>query len=80
MTTSFERPEAVIFDMDGTLFETATLLATVHERLFRTLREEGLYDQTPPLDDLLGCLGIFAGRYLAQADAGQFRRSPPAGR
>lgn len=58
MTTSFERPEAVIFDMDGTLFETATLLATVHERLFRTLREEGLYDQTPPLDDLLGCLGM----------------------
>ncbi|WP_336784584.1 HAD hydrolase-like protein [Paenibacillus sp. MMO-177] len=58
MAIQFDRPEAVIFDMDGTLFETATLLETVHERLFRTLREEGLYDRTPPLDDLLGCLGM----------------------
>ncbi|GLX69610.1 HAD hydrolase-like protein [Paenibacillus glycanilyticus] len=58
MTNRFERPEAVIFDMDGTLFETATLLETVHERLFRTLREEGLYDQIPPFQELLGCLGM----------------------
>ncbi|SFE51312.1 Phosphoglycolate phosphatase, HAD superfamily [Paenibacillus algorifonticola] len=53
------KPEAVIFDMDGTLFETDTLLVSVHERLFQTLREEGLYNQpTPPIERLLSCLGM----------------------
>ena len=53
------RPEAIIFDMDGTLFETDTLLVTVHERIFETLRTEGLYLQpTPPVEKLLGCLGM----------------------
>lgn len=52
-------PEAVIFDMDGTLLETETLLIPVHERVFQTLREEGLYEQeTPPIDTLLSCLGM----------------------
>lgn len=52
-------PEAVIFDMDGTLLETETLLIPVHDRLFQTLREEGLYEQeTPPIDMLLSCLGM----------------------
>ncbi|MBO7745301.1 HAD hydrolase-like protein [Paenibacillus sp. MWE-103] len=53
------RPEALIFDMDGTLFETDTLLKGVHERIFATLRAEGLYLQpTPPVEALLGCLGM----------------------
>ncbi|MNZ78196.1 Phosphoglycolate phosphatase [compost metagenome] len=53
------KPEAVIFDMDGTLFETDTLLVAVHHRIFEKLREEGLYEQpTPPVDKLLGCLGM----------------------
>ncbi|QAY65100.1 HAD family hydrolase [Paenibacillus protaetiae] len=52
------KPEAVIFDMDGTLFETDTLLRGVHENIFRTLREEGLYGETPPVERLLGCLGM----------------------
>jgi phosphoglycolate phosphatase len=52
-------PEAVIFDMDGTLLETATLLVQVHQRVFATLREEGLYTQeTPPVEILLSCLGM----------------------
>lgn len=52
-------PEALIFDMDGTLFETDTLLIGVHDRIFRTLREEGLYDKpAPPVEKLLGCLGM----------------------
>lgn len=52
-------PEAVIFDMDGTLFETDTLLVPVHHRVFETLREEGLYEhETPPVERLLGCLGM----------------------
>jgi len=53
------KPQALIFDMDGTLFETDTLLLGVHERIFRTLREEGLYlEPTPPVEKLLGCLGM----------------------
>ncbi|RIE04125.1 HAD family hydrolase [Cohnella faecalis] len=52
-------PEAVIFDLDGTLFQTETLLETVHARVFDTLREEGLYTQeTPPIASLLGSLGM----------------------
>ncbi|REK75835.1 HAD family hydrolase [Paenibacillus paeoniae] len=53
------RPDAVIFDMDGTLFETDKLLIPVHERVFRTLREEGLYvEEAPPAERLLSCLGM----------------------
>ncbi|MFC4776362.1 HAD family hydrolase [Paenibacillus sp. GCM10023252] len=53
------KPQAIIFDMDGTLFETDTLLIGVHERLFQTLRAEGLYHSpTPPVERLLGCLGM----------------------
>ncbi|GKU75800.1 HAD family hydrolase [Paenibacillus sp. L3-i20] len=53
------QPKAVIFDMDGTLFETDTLLIPVHKRVFQTLREEHLYmEKTPPVEQLLGCLGM----------------------
>lgn len=53
------KPEAVIFDMDGTLFETDTLLVSVHHRVFETLREERLYEhETPAVDRLLSCLGM----------------------
>ncbi|WP_138752478.1 HAD family hydrolase [Paenibacillus sinopodophylli] len=52
-------PEALIFDMDGTLFETDTLLVAVHERVFETLRAEHLYEHpTPPVERLLSCLGM----------------------
>ncbi|MFD2116546.1 HAD hydrolase-like protein [Paenibacillus yanchengensis] len=54
-----QKPEAIIFDMDGTLLETESLLVHVHKRLFDTLREEGLYVEQPPkLAALLGCLGM----------------------
>jgi len=57
--TKLEPPEAVIFDMDGTLFRTETLLIHVHDRLFRQLKEEGLYTApVPPVERLLGCLGM----------------------
>ncbi|RED64061.1 HAD family hydrolase [Cohnella lupini] len=52
-------PQAVIFDLDGTLFQTETLLETVHRRVFETLREEGLYEQPlPSIETLLGSLGM----------------------
>ena len=53
------KPEAVIFDLDGTLFQTETLLEIVHRRVFETLHKEGLYLQPiPPIDTLLGSLGM----------------------
>lgn len=53
------KPEAVIFDMDGTLFKTDTLLVSVHQRVFHTLREERLYEkETPPVERMLSCLGM----------------------
>ncbi|QJD81739.1 HAD family hydrolase [Cohnella herbarum] len=52
-------PQAAIFDLDGTLFQTETLLETVHRQVFETLREEGLYDKPlPSIDLLLGSLGM----------------------
>ncbi|MCD9022766.1 HAD family hydrolase [Cohnella silvisoli] len=57
--TTLPLPQAVIFDLDGTLFQTETLLETVHRRVFETLREEGLYlAPLPPIDMLLGSLGM----------------------
>lgn len=52
-------PEAFLFDLDGTLFQTETLLVSVHDRVFATLKEEGLYTlPKPPVERLLGCLGM----------------------
>ncbi|AZK48117.1 HAD family hydrolase [Paenibacillus lentus] len=57
--TRLRRPEAMIFDMDGTLFKTETLLIPVYHRLFDQLREEKLYTgETPPEDRILGGLGM----------------------
>ncbi|QJC53035.1 HAD hydrolase-like protein [Paenibacillus albicereus] len=54
-----ERPEAMLFDMDGTLLQTETLLLEAHGRIFAALREEGLYEEPePPVEALLGCLGM----------------------
>ncbi|MGG6313057.1 HAD family hydrolase [Paenibacillus macerans] len=57
--TKLARPEAMIFDMDGTLFKTETLLIPVFHKVFDRLREEGLYSgKTPPEELILGCLGM----------------------
>lgn len=53
------RPDAIIFDMDGTLFKTETLLIPVFHQVFARLREEGLYhEKTPPEELILGSLGM----------------------
>ncbi|GGH14553.1 MTA/SAH nucleosidase [Paenibacillus segetis] len=54
-----KRPEAIIFDMDGTLFKTETLLIPVYHQVFDQLRLEGLYSgETPPEEIILSCLGM----------------------
>ncbi|WP_040952582.1 HAD family hydrolase [Gorillibacterium massiliense] len=54
-----EKPDAMIFDMDGTLFKTESILLTAYHRLFDDLRKEGLYSgETPPEERILGGLGM----------------------
>ncbi|EES71050.1 haloacid dehalogenase-like hydrolase [Paenibacillus sp. oral taxon 786 str. D14] len=49
----------MIFDMDGTLFKTETLLIPVFHKVFDQLRKEGLYaGETPPEELILSCLGM----------------------
>ncbi len=52
-------PEAAIFDMDGTLFRTETLLLPAYRQTFDSLRAEGLFHgETPPEKLILGGLGM----------------------
>ncbi|MEK3734075.1 HAD hydrolase-like protein [Paenibacillus sp. FSL M8-0334] len=58
-TVRLVKPEAMIFDMDGTLFQTETLLLPAHNKLFDILREEGHYEgETPDEELVLSCLGM----------------------
>ncbi|WP_339219335.1 HAD family hydrolase [Paenibacillus sp. FSL W7-1332] len=58
-TATLIKPEAMIFDMDGTLFQTETLLLPAYHKLFDILREEGHYEgETPNEELMLGCLGM----------------------
>lgn len=53
------RPEGIIFDMDGTLFQTETNVLPAFERAYARLRAEGLTrEEAPPTDVLLGSLGM----------------------
>ncbi|MFC0214088.1 HAD family hydrolase [Paenibacillus chartarius] len=53
------QPEAMLFDLDGTLFQTETLLLPAYHAAFGQLREEGLYNgPTPPEERILGSLGM----------------------
>lgn len=54
-----KRPEAMIFDMDGTLFKTETLLIPAYHATFDHMKEEGSYKgETPPEQVIMGCLGM----------------------
>ncbi|UOF91277.1 HAD-IA family hydrolase [Fodinisporobacter ferrooxydans] len=58
MTENYQ-PEAVIFDLDGTLFRAETILVPAYHRTFEQLRKEGLYTgDTPPEEKILGGLGM----------------------
>ncbi|CAG7631183.1 HAD family hydrolase [Paenibacillus allorhizosphaerae] len=53
------KPEALIFDLDGTLFQTETLLLPAYHATFAQLRAEGRYTgETPPERHILGALGM----------------------
>jgi phosphoglycolate phosphatase len=59
MTIERMQPEAMIFDMDGTLFRTETLLLPAYHAAFEQLKQEGLYSgETPPEELILGALGM----------------------
>lgn len=59
MTTSWSKPEAMIFDLDGTLFQTETLLLPAYHACFDQMRSEGVFQgETPPEERILGSLGM----------------------
>ncbi|SDC08033.1 Phosphoglycolate phosphatase, HAD superfamily [Paenibacillus sp. UNCCL117] len=52
-------PEAMIFDVDGTLFRTETLLLPAYHTTFDRLRSEGLFrGETPPEHYIINGLGM----------------------
>lgn len=58
MTTSVVKPEAMIFDMDGTLFKTESIILPAFAQVCDDLRAEGLYSgENPPDERILGGLG-----------------------
>lgn len=59
LSIKLERPEAVIFDLDGTLFQAETLMIPSYYAAFDHMREEGTYQgETPPVERLIGGLGM----------------------
>ncbi|WP_282936956.1 HAD family hydrolase [Paenibacillus sp. RC67] len=59
MRSTLPKPEAMIFDLDGTLFQTETLLLPAYHATFDELRAEGAYEgATPPESEILGSLGM----------------------
>jgi phosphoglycolate phosphatase len=51
-------PFAVIFDMDGTLFQTETVLVPALHKTFDRLRCEGLWQGDTPVEKYLQILGV----------------------
>ncbi|GIP38268.1 MTA/SAH nucleosidase [Paenibacillus sp. J31TS4] len=59
MTAQAAKPEAMIFDLDGTLFQAETLMIPAYHAAFQEMREEGTFKhETPPEERLLGGLGM----------------------
>ena len=67
------RPETMLFDLDGTLFETETISVPAYHATFDHLRREGTYKgETPPVERFLGGLGLLLEQIWARVmpDAG----------
>ena len=74
------RPEAVVFDLDGTLFESESVLLPAYRRTFDRLREEGRFKgPTPPEERIISALGLLLDeiwkRVLPDADLSVRRRA-----
>lgn len=74
------QPEAIVFDMDGTLFQTESLLLPAYHKMFDILREEGLHSgPTPPEERILGSLGMLLAdiwkNVMPEADEAVHRRA-----
>lgn len=74
------KPQAMLFDLDGTLFQTEKLLLPAYEAAFETMRQEGSYTgETPPKERILGSLGMLLEhiweRVLPDADEQVRRRA-----
>jgi phosphoglycolate phosphatase len=53
------KPEALIFDLDGTLFQSETMIIPAYERALERLRAEGLFvGETPDHTIILASLGM----------------------
>jgi phosphoglycolate phosphatase len=73
-------PGAMIFDLDGTLFKTETLLLPAYHAMFDQLRAEGLFEgPTPPEERILGGLGMLLEqiweRVMPEASEAAHRRA-----
>lgn len=80
MSPVLKKPEAMVFDMDGTLFQTESLLLPAYHRMFDRLREEGLFSgPTPPEELILGSLGMLLAQIwknvMPDADEAVHRRA-----
>jgi phosphoglycolate phosphatase len=53
-----EIPFAIIFDMDGTLFQTETVLVPALHKTFDRLRREALWQGDTPVEEYLRILGV----------------------
>lgn len=59
MTPRLEQPDAMIFDLDGTLFQTETLIIPAFHAVFEQLRKEQLFEgETPSVQLMLDGLGL----------------------
>lgn len=59
MHQKLPQPEAMLFDLDGTLFKTETLLIPAYHSTFNQLRKEKLFvGETPPDEHILSSLGL----------------------
>lgn len=52
-------PDAMIFDVDGTLFKTESVLDEAYEQSFQEVKNQGLYTgPVPPVQQFHACLGM----------------------
>ncbi len=53
----FDKPEALVFDVDGTLFQTESILDNAYYQTFQDLKE--LYhDEPPSIEKMYACIGM----------------------